>query len=122
MALGVPDDQCHGRFGAAMHLEAQRACLPRGLAFEGLAEVSVQLGIIGFPNAVPDLDSFEIHRPAAKGQFDEAISQRAYAIDAAAFFREIGSSRIEADTVTGFERAFELKADSIGSHGRNLPK
>jgi hypothetical protein len=100
-----------------MHLEAQRACLPRGLAFEGLAEVSVQLGIIGFPNAVPDLDSFEIHRPAAKGQFDEAISQRAYAIDTAPFFREIRAPRIKADAITGLERAFELEADSIGSHG-----
>jgi len=50
----------------------------------------------------------------------EAIPQGAYAVNAAAFFRQIRSSGIEADTITGFERAFEPESNGIGSHGGDL--
>ena len=120
MALGVSDDQCHGRFGAAMDFEAQRACLPRGIAFKGLAKLPIQHRIIGLPNAVSDLDALEVHRTTAEGQFDEPVPQGPYTIDTATFFRKVRAPRIKADAITELERPFEAKPDRTGPHGGNL--
>ena len=50
-----------------MDFEAQRASLPRGIAFKGLAKLPIQHRIIGLPNAVSDLDALEVHRTTAEG-------------------------------------------------------
>jgi len=69
-----------------------------------LAQLAVELRIVGFPEEMAELDDVEIEFAVLKGEPHRAVTQREHFVDRRALFAVGVAARSDDDAVAGLER------------------
>ncbi|OQB92401.1 MAG: hypothetical protein BWX86_01839 [Verrucomicrobia bacterium ADurb.Bin122] len=112
VALAIVGDECERRAGVAVDFEGERARVADLFAGKGGADLAVERGVVGFPDAVADVQAAEIEVAAAEAQ-DGLGAVGLDLVNASALFAGLGRAGVEDQTVAGLERGGEREVDSV---------
>src|SRR5687767_8662045 len=104
-----------------MNFEVDRSLKARLIAGECLADATVELGIVGFPDAVAAINSAEIHVAMAKAK-DCFRATRLHLVDATALLGFIGMAAVKNHAIARFDDALRRDRDFTVFNAKHVAK